>query len=71
MKSEVAKHRRIALAHARALARSGQHENFRSILASLQCDELARAQNCFEDARFRVQLNTLCDRARSALTLNV
>ncbi len=65
MDHTLAGQRRKILDSARALARSGEHVDHHSIAAALQyLDGFADGQRWFEDARFRLQLNTLCARAR-------
>ncbi len=58
--------RRAVLAHARALARSGQYPGSESIIAELQSMdgfEVARAR--LEEPEVREQLDRLCDVARN------
>jgi hypothetical protein len=58
---QVHKQRRDVLKHARALARSGQHADFASIMAVLQeIEGFDTAQHWFADWSFRAQLNRLC-----------
>ena len=53
--------------HARALARSGEHSDHKSIIAHLAAlEDLAAVRKRFEDRAFHAQLDKLCALARGA-----
>jgi hypothetical protein len=61
MHDQVHRQRRDVLKRARALARSGQHADFASIVAALQeVEGFDTARHWFADWSFQAQLNNLC-----------
>lgn len=63
MAYDVSKVRWRLMNYARDLARSGAHEDHRTILSQLQADpEFDRVRRWLEDRPFRAQLDQLCNR---------
>lgn len=60
------KHRGKVVTLARNLARSGQHEDHQSIVASLEVAGVAEARRCLTERPIRAQLDKLCTMAQTA-----
>jgi hypothetical protein len=59
------KHRAKLVTLARKLARSGQHEDHQTIIASLEVAGVADARRCLTERPLRAQLDKLCTMAQT------